>query len=59
MNDVLPELFVPTTRMLQSPKSVTSLKRKLQFRYTYLKGVGSFLLLTLRGLFRVLTALLA
>ena len=57
-NDVLPQFLAPTTRILPliSP-SVDSYDSK--HSYTYLNGVGSFLLRIRRGLLMVLMALLA
>lgn len=55
--EVLPELAVPTMRILRSGERWGG-QQKATLR-THLKGVGSFLRRTLLGLLMVLTALLA
>jgi hypothetical protein len=55
MKEDLPQLLVPMTRMLCSVSRASSAVRW----QTYLKGVGSFRLLTRRGLLTVLIWLLA
>lgn len=54
-NEVLPDERAPIIRMLGTVSFWTGLRAK----NAYLNGVGSFRLLTRRGLLMVLTALLA